>query len=479
MTRIVVLTSRENFAYYGTLEMLTSLEATWQNRADHHYEILIFNIDTMTLAELTPKLIGAEKLVVTCFNYRMCKVVQYIREILKLNLSFVIYVQNLATIAFWPYRYFASSELFFESDVFVASCKSDQLVLEAVFKNPIVHVLPFPGPALSQNKDKVLQKTQSILYIGRLTPQKNLHNLILAYSLLKKSSSEKIPPLIFFGKEDALGSPNMNLRFDFYLDFLKDLCAKLGIQDDVYFKGYIDDVLINDLLTRATSLFISPSLQSDENFSRTALRALVGHNQTILSGWGGYNDLENHFAEKIEFLPVTLAEYGPTISAGTIAQAITKCLDQNFNLPQFDLPTFYHESHYNKELENVLDHEFSAAPLRFTELADKIYEAKMDFSTSSTQIFSAFNDPLFLDMSRFYLRNQDSFTEVTEPEYLGVPWMAYENETFVIKDPHKGQIRIANQISSQAAHTIVLSDLSKVPTDKKICALLFRNGFIN
>lgn len=453
---------------------------TWQNMSSSENQVQVLNIDSMSLAELTPKLIDADKLVITCFNYRMCKVMQYIREMLRLNLPFIIHTHNLSTIGFWPYRYFTSSELFYKSDVFITSCQNDKATLEMIFVSPIIHVIPFFSSFKLNTEKKVLKKPQNIVYVGRISPQKNLHNLLLAYSFLKKKLASNLPPLIFFGKEDHLGCPNMNIRNDNYLDFLTELTMTLNIENDVFFKGHIDRHLIDDFLNEKHSLVVTPSLHSDENFGMSVMQSLLAQNKTVISDWGGHSDFKLYFSDLVDLMPITLSEFGPSLSADKIALYIQK----NLEPPEINLShridSYFQKAYYLNEQKNAISHNFIPLPLRFTNLANQIYEAKLDFSTSSTQIFSGFNDHLFLEISKFYIGNllQNDFS-LEIRKYHSVPWMKYHSRgEFEINDPQKGVLVIPNDQGLEKNYTIYLGQ-DTVSVTKETCERLYKNAFIN
>lgn len=478
MLRVIVLTSRENFVRYSMQEIIPYIESTWADLNSEDYDVVTFNIDTLSLSELTPKLIGADRVVATCFNYRMCKVMQYIREILQLNINFFIHAHHLSTIAFWPYRYFSSSEIFCKSDVFITSCENDKKVLEQVFQNPIVHVIPFFIKGPIRIEKECIQPPRNIVYVGRISPQKNLHNILLAYSYVKKQITD-MPALILFGTEDHLGSPNMNIRNENYLQFLSDLCEKLDIKPNVFFKGHVDRELVDDFLFQKSNLFISASLHSDENFGISALQAILARNQTLLSDWGGHSDFKRHFPELVDVMPVVLSEYGPTLSAGTIAEHLLKALKSPVSLTNFDIPEYYQSSYYLNEQKKALQHEFSKSPLYFSSLANRIYEAKMDYTTSSTQIFSSFSDPLFKEISQYYAGPAQP---IEFPEnhfhFQAVPWLTYADEIFMIDDPHKGPLMIQNDQDDLKPYHLAISQQT-LPISTRICQKLFLCGYIN
>lgn len=480
MLRIVVLTSRESFIWYSMQEVIPYIEACWESMSSEDYEVVTFNIDSLSVAELTPKLIGADRVVITCFNYRMCKVVQYIREILRLNINFLIHTHNLSTIAFWPYRYFASSEIFLKSDVFITSCYNDKKILQKVFQDPVIHVIPFFTKNTLSSAKASLQKPQNIVYFGRISAQKNLHNLIFAYSMLKQKYGEDVPPLILFGKEDHVGAPNMNIRCENYLEFLQSICTKLKISSSVFFKGHVDRQLIDDFLNDKSNLFVSPSLHSEENFGVAAMQSILARNRALLSDWGVHSDFKVHFPEQVDLIPVSESEYGPSISADNIAHAIWKCL----NLPEatipFQIDPYYSSQYYLDEQKKAVAIEYTSSPLAYTALADQVYEAKMDFTTSSTQIFSNFQDPLFHQIAKFYIGNTAAPDFPSDHyAYSAVPWLTYADEIFMIDDPQKGPLLIQNDQEDNKNYEVQVNEHLSVHVSGRICEKLFKCGYIN
>jgi len=480
MLRIVVLTSRESFIWYSMQEVIPYIEACWEGMSSEDYEVVTFNIDSLSVAELTPKLIGADRVVITCFNYRMCKVVQYIREILRLNINFLIHVHNLSTIAFWPYRYFASSEVFLRSDIFITSCYNDKKVLQKVFQNPEIHVIPYFAKNVLPSAKETLQTPQNIVYFGRISAQKNLHNLILGYSILKHKFGDQVPPLILFGKEDHVGSPNMNIRSETYLEFLQSLCSKLKISGSVFFKGHVDRQLIDDFLNDKANLFVSPSLHSEESFGVAAMQSILARNRALLSDWGVHSDFKAHFPNQVDLIPVSESDFGPSISADNIANAMWKCLSIPEAKISFETDPYYSSTYYLTEQKKAVSVEYNASPLHYTPLADQVYETKMDYTTSSTQIFSNFQDPLFHQIAKFYIGDTEAPDFPADHyNYSAVPWMTYADEIFMIDDPQKGPLLIQNDLEDIKNYKVQISESLSVSISTRICEKLFKCGYIN
>ena len=84
---------------------------------------------------------------------------------------------------------------------------------------------------------------------------------------------------------------------------------------------------------------------------------------------------------------------------------------------------------------------FSAAKLGFSPLANAIYHQKQNlFGNSKMQIFSDYQDPLFHEISTFYIGRENQ-AETFDPQkrYGLVPWVELQNARYKIEDPHKGE----------------------------------------
>jgi glycosyltransferase involved in cell wall biosynthesis len=82
-----------------------------------------------------------------------------------------------------------------------------------------------------------------IVFVGRITGEKQLDKLIMAFARLDKSLNAKLE-LVGGGDQEAN---------------LKALATSLGVRHRVHFAGYVDDAYIPDALTRAT-VFAMPSI---------------------------------------------------------------------------------------------------------------------------------------------------------------------------------------------------------------------------
>lgn len=438
---VVVLTSRENFVWHSMQEIIPYVEKNWVGFANDEIKVTVLNVDEMALKDIIPFALQATHLVLTCFNFRVFKVACFIREELALPMNFIYYVHNMATIAFWPFRNWSSTNFFKKNDLFISSCQNDSRTIKAVFSSPRVVVIPFYflNP-VEKYLNKAAGPITEFVYVGRISPQKNLHNLILAYAILKNKNRVALPKLNIFGKEDDLGSPNMSLKQTGYRSYLYNLVAKLGLSNDVNFKGHVDRKTINDFLSANTCLSISPSLHSDENFGMAILQSLVFGNHCLISDWGGHSDFKKYFSKRTTLMKVTNSNWGPVLSAETIAESIEESVSSTSQHSDIQLsPHYLIASHFSTVYE-FLKLPYDNENLKFSLMAENIYTQKNRiFSENPMQIFSDYCDPLFHEITAYYIGSCDSkpaFSSVFE--YKTVPWVELNDTFYRIKDPHKG-----------------------------------------
>lgn len=101
-----------------------------------------------------------------------------------------------------------------------------------------------------------------ILYVGGISPNKNLAALVRAFASLKKRGDLK---LMLVGDYQSDGFKGCYLE-------LKDLVEKLGLSREVEFTGYIPDEQLCAMYNRAR-LFVLPSL--DEGFGLPVMEAMA------------------------------------------------------------------------------------------------------------------------------------------------------------------------------------------------------------
>ncbi len=140
-----------------------------------------------------------------------------------------------------------------------------ELFPEAARKVRIVHLgvdsrfAPAPPQAVAALRSRLGLPTEYLLYVGVLSPRKNLERVFEAYALLQ-GGKEDLPPLVIAGKPGWLWRPIMRKVSD------------LGLQTRVVFCGFVPDEALPALLSGAT-LFLLPSLY--EGFGLPVLEAMA------------------------------------------------------------------------------------------------------------------------------------------------------------------------------------------------------------
>lgn len=115
-----------------------------------------------------------------------------------------------------------------------------------------------------------------ILSLGRLVFEKGIQHLI--YAMPKILSNYNDAKLVIVGKGGMI-------------DELKQITVNLGIQDKVYFTGYMAG---NDVqkMYKASDVAVFPSTY--EPFGIVALEAMLGGTPTVVSDIGGLNEIVKH-----------------------------------------------------------------------------------------------------------------------------------------------------------------------------------------
>lgn len=319
--RVLIISTKENYAWLSMQEILPAIEEIWINLDQIDAEIVY--AENVTTSEMIKKLIQADLFVITAFNLHIAKHIQLMRKVLRLKAPLWFYVHNLATIYMWPLVRWGIEELLTEEDVFVSTCKRDKQLLEEIYNNAKVIVHPFYTNWKIENEQlnqKDLGKN-SLVYIGRISLQKNLHTLIWAYSIAKSQNPE-IGNLYIYGKEDDLGSPNMGLSDKEYLKYLKEVACNTGISENVFFEGYVPREKLYQEIDRENYVFITASLHSDENFGMALLKSLEDGKRCIASDWGGHADFKEFFKTNLKLIDVNIENTGISLNIKQLVNAI-------------------------------------------------------------------------------------------------------------------------------------------------------------
>lgn len=161
--------------------------------------------------------------------------------------------------------------------VFIATSNQEKRQIIKHFTKAKVVVIPNSANFPEYKKPKRVR--DEILFVGRLSPIKNIELILLALNYLK---DEKIILNILgdsWTRDEIL-----------YKSFLEKMISELGIEDNVVFKGHIDGQDKYTAIARCSCLIL-PSLS--ENFGNVVLESLYTGTPVITSNTTPWNYLSS------------------------------------------------------------------------------------------------------------------------------------------------------------------------------------------
>nr|BDT30131.1 glycosyltransferase [Bacteriovorax sp. HI3] len=402
--RIVLLTSKDNFVWTSMQEIIPMIEKSWSELAQkENYILTIINVEESTSAQFMPELISSDLIVISCFNTKIARFIKIIRESYKIDTPFFFYLHGLATIGLWPLERFGVLSLFTSNDLFIGTCEGDLESMKISFENARTKKIPFTISDSPMTHDH-LSASAPFVYIGRISPQKNLDQLITAYSDLPLSIREN-HPLYLYGNEDHLGYPNIGQKENTYLEKLKKLVETLSLKDQVTFKGFVNRLDIQKELG-SNYIFVSPSTHSDENFGMAAFRALLSGATCVLSDWGGHKEYKNHYPNHIYYVTALLTDVGPIIPLKQFTETLLQAVRER----QQGHPGFP-EAFSMETIHSILKNEMGRLPLQNESLKPKslaqiLFSQQKEFESQDDiqRCFYSFSDPAFISFFKAYAK---------------------------------------------------------------------------
>lgn len=445
MRKTVVLTSRENFAWLSMQEIVPVLEEAWVKTAiPGQHEIKLLNVDKRNLKESLSVLMDADQVVVLCFTVTICKILSLLRNDFGLKIRLLFYLHGQVSVACWPFRAWGL-EKFYDDDVFMVSCSADTNVLGLTFDSYRTEVFPYFIPETSpQTKRPPFKEGKAkLFYVGRVSPQKNIHTLLCALRILKSRGCDF--ELDIYGADDNRGSPNMGLQSSNYENYLKNLVKDFGLIADVNFKGHQPREKIESERASQRGIFISPSLHADENFGMACLRALKQGHSAVLSDWGGHRDFKKHWDGQVKVVSVYESSQGPWISASELADSILDAVKGLPAQPQdFCLPEFYREENIISRLGELAMENFSRKKeLHYSSLANTLLaERTLNLEKNpldQQKIFHSYAD----ERAHLFFRLYGMSKKAKESgRYELLPWVKMRGQRVEVEDPHRGHFQV-------------------------------------
>jgi glycosyltransferase involved in cell wall biosynthesis len=326
---IYVVFSDEIFEWKSLQEATEAILGFWYRQCSAWTRVEVLNIKkNSSISEFKKIFTDAKKVVVAKTSPTMGQFLKRLR-IFNPHCAFIFYGFESSSIYFANTNLYELEQYLYEEDLWIMSCESDEWLAHQSWENIKTKVIPLK---LTDNHKIVFKNNpKNLLYVGRISEQKNLEDLIFAVYLIAEKMRNDERKLKIFGEEDFLGIPHLGIISQGYLKRLHQLVQSLGISDIVEFGGYLNHKEIEDELKN--SIFISPSLHSDENFGLVVFRALNLGVPVLLSFWGGHKDFTNYF-DGVRYFHVYMSEKGPRTNPFEIAQGIDELWQQ---MPEINL----------------------------------------------------------------------------------------------------------------------------------------------
>jgi glycosyltransferase involved in cell wall biosynthesis len=401
---------------------------------------------------------------VLIFPWNGFKLIAEIRKNMAINVPAIIYVHGEGTIGFSR----STHELPYlrVGDVFVTASLSEKRTVDYCFKKVQTIVCPYPlgvDRHDSQIATGFLQKDLvRLLYVGRLSEQKNVHTLLMALRLVVDRAGPKPIRLDIYGNLDNIGSPNMAVGATDYSLVLMSLVKELKLESFVHWHGFVRREILQDLVQAAHHIFVTASLHSDECFGMAAFDSLLHGNSAVLTDWGGHQDLSHKFRNLVTLVPVQMSKRGPFISPFDLANKIVISLLTYAEIKKkrrkFRLPKYYGLDSITTSLRKAI-HLLAPEPkvLEPTLWAKKVHAQVKSFNSIAglhkLHIYSNYSDPLVEPIFLCYGMSPsvNSALQAHGKFVWAPPWVEFDRiaRKVTVHDPHRGLFELTLKIKSK------------------------------
>ncbi len=380
--------------WISLLEANDALIARWYRERDDKTELTLIDVSRGVQADAVGKTAFSSDYVI--ISKISLSTTQFIKSVRSINPDIKLIIHAFES----PSVYFANTFLYdlkdylYENDLWLMSCEADKKLAEESFNKINSQIFPLKKPDVFLNT-KQSSQLKHILYFGRISEQKNLHEAIIAVSMIADEMRKHDRKFKIFGYEDFLGLPHLRIPSLGYLEMLYKLSKTLGISDLVEFHPAIPQSKIDEHLKEG--IFLSTSFHSDENFGLVAHRALNLGIPVVLSEWGGHKDFKGRFTN-INFVPVYEFRRTPHLNPFELSQILLEVWNKNapekkalktepVNYPEGNSRDLLKPSHLKIEIEKRIVDSHPWAQRRWP-----LYG----------KLFKSFNDPFYRKANLVY-----------------------------------------------------------------------------
>lgn len=447
-------------------EIIPSLERAWTSCGHRfHWRVHLFRYDSRSKLEFFRVLFQADIIVATSATHA-AGLLYVIRKKLGLKTPILIHAHGECSAGGSPFVEFIA-ELMTTQDIFLAASRSEANGIRICFPNAAIRTAPFPilslYPELRRQTSASRggsEKPTTFIYAGRITEQKNLHSLLWSLWFLRRREPRIPWRAEFYGYCDGLGSPNMGFRMEDYGTYLGKLCSALGLEDRVSWEGFLPTVELHKKILKRRHIFLSPSLNSDEDFGVAALKSLAVGNAAVLSSWGGHRDFARSFGRQVVMVPVLAGALGPYVPVAKLARGLFRAL----HMGRARAPVWRGgAAAYTAEGSGILLERYARLPfsLKRDRLAvssitkkiskrryglkpqlssDPLFAPTPGFVGAPPQVFSNYRDSYAGPFFRAY--GLKSLVRTPPRERLIIaPWVHLKPGGIIVRDPHRGPFR--------------------------------------
>lgn len=311
--------------WISLLEANEALIARWYRERDEKTELNLVDVSRGVQADIVGNTAFTADFVI--IGKLTLSTTQFIKAVRSINpdMKLIIHAFESPSVYFSNTFLYGLNQFLYEDDLWLMSCKADEELAKSSYTKIHTQVFPLktPDTFLNTNQDTQLHH---IFYFGRISEQKNLHEAIIAVSIVANEMRKAHRKFKIFGYEDFLGLPHLRIPSLGYLEMLYKLTKTLGVEDLVEFHPAIPQNKIDEHLREG--VFLSTSIHSDENFGLVAHRALNMGIPVILSDWGGHKDFEARFTN-VHYVSVYQFKKTPHLNPFELSQILLKIWKQN------------------------------------------------------------------------------------------------------------------------------------------------------